>query len=322
MTRELRFRVYEPAMAGEAVALWRRAIGDAYPMSEHLFRQVIEGNPGRRPADATTVWAGDELIGFGALHRYREDHPWAGALRDLAWLTAVLVAPERQRQGIGARICRHLRDGAADLPADRLRPGGGIHHFFPGPPADLPSARPFLASLGFPFGAEVVDVRGDISAYDMPASAGEALARHGLTVTPCPPAEWDNLLAFLLAEFSPNWRYRAGWFRAMGGDPADWLLLRRDKDIVGFAQTHHPGSALIGPARYWDALRGPAPGGFGPIGVSRTLRGHGLGLALLQITLDRLRALAVADVNADWTTLVNFYAKVGMRPWKRYAVAG
>ncbi|MGH2560724.1 MAG: GNAT family N-acetyltransferase, partial [Thermomicrobiales bacterium] len=258
----------------------------------------------------------------GSLHRYREEHEWADAFRDLAWLTLVLVDPERQRRGIGTRICGHLREGVADLPDDRPRAGSGLHHFFPGPPADLPAARPFLESLGFPFGGEVVDVRVDVGDYQLPASAEEALAKHDLTVSPCPPDAWDDLLAFLLAEFGAGWRYRAGWFREMGGDPADFLLLRRggDGEIVGFSHTHYPDSAVIGPANYWNALRGPSPGGFGPIGVANSLRGHGLGLALLQVTLDHLRTRGVADVNADWTTLVDFYAKVGMRPWKWYAV--
>ncbi|MGH2534383.1 MAG: GNAT family N-acetyltransferase [Thermomicrobiales bacterium] len=322
MVNDYRFQAYESGMAGEIVALWQRAIGDAYPLSERLFRQVIEGNPGGRPSDATTVWDGSELIGFGSLHRYREDHPWADAFRDLAWLTLVLVDPERQRRGIGTRICHHLREGVADLPDDRLRAGSGLHHFFPGPPADLPAVRPFLESLGFSFDGEVVDVRVDVTDFQLPTSAEAALAKHDLTVIPCPPEEWDRLLAFLLAEFGAGWRYRAGWFRERGGDPADLLLLRRADEIVGFAQTHYPDSAVIGPASYWNALRGPSPGGFGPIGVAGSLRGHGLGLALLQVTLDHLRARGVADVSADWTNLIDFYAKVGMRPWKRYAVGG
>jgi GNAT superfamily N-acetyltransferase len=280
MDHDLPFRPYEPAMAPAVVLLWQRAVGDAYPLRERVLRQVTERNPGYRPSDAVTLWDGDELIGFGLLHRYREDQECCRSMGGRAWLTAILVAPERQRHGIGTAIFRHLRQGVSDLPDDAIQAGGGAHHLFPGPPEDLPAALPFCASLGFQAVGRVCDVRVDVSDYQLPTSATETIARHGLTTGPCRPEEWDQLLDFLLADFSPNWRYRAGGARDNGGDPADWLLLRRGEEIVGFAQTHAPGEVPVSPAQYWAALRGPAPGGFGPIGVASKLRGLGLGLAL------------------------------------------
>jgi GNAT superfamily N-acetyltransferase len=316
------FQDYEPRMASQVVALWNRTIGDIYPMSERLIRQVIEGNPSHRPSDGVTAWDNGQVIGFALIHRYRLDEPCCRELGGLAWLSAVIVAPEHQRRELGTLLVRHLRGAMPDLPDDRFRPGGGIHHFFPGPPDDLPAARPFLASLGFLAGERrVCDVRVELATYQLPPETRELVERQGLTAAPARERDWEPLLDLLANEFSANWRYRAGRFRAQGGDPADWIVLRRGDDVVGFSQCHHPGSAEIGPARYWSELRGPRPGGLGPIGVTPRLRGLGLGLALLELTLDRLVMLGATDAVADWTTLLDFYAKVGMQPWKCYTVA-
>jgi GNAT superfamily N-acetyltransferase len=320
MPRNAEFRQYDSGDAPAVVALWRRTIGEAFPLSEELLRQVAELNPSFRPADAVTVWDGDDLIGFGLMHRYRGTEDAYRTLADYAHITAMIVAPERQRQGLGTEIYLRLRARMIDLPQERIRLGAGVFHLFPGPPEELPAARPFFESLGFIFDRRVCDVRVDLSTYQLPASVPEALARHGLTSGPATAEEWDQLLDFLGTEFSANWRYGADRFRQMGGDPADWLLMRQGEEIVGFARTHHPGPPPIGAARYWAELRGPNAGGLGPIGVAARLRGHGLGLALLHLTLDRLTTLGVTDAIADWTDLIDFYARVGMQPWKCYVM--
>jgi GNAT superfamily N-acetyltransferase len=317
---QFQFHPYDSSRAPDVVNLWNRTIGEAFPFSEELLRQVTEQNPSFRPADAVTVWDGGELIGFGLMHRYRGTDEAYQTLADHAHITAIIVAPERQRQGIGTEIYLRLRSRIIDLPQERIRIGAGVSHLFPGPPEELPAARPFFESLDFTFDRRVCDVRVDLSNYQLPASASEALARHGLTIGPATAEEWDQLLDFLGTEFSANWRYGADRFLQMGGDPADWFLMRQGEEIVGFARMHHPGPPPIGAGRYWADLRGSHAGGLGPIGVAARLRGHGLGLALLHLTLDRLQTLGVTDAVADWTDLIDFYARVGMAPWKCYVM--
>jgi len=316
MTADLTFGPYDPAATPAVVSLWNAVMGDSYPLREALLRQNLDANPNFRPSDAVVVYRGDRIAGFGLLQRYRGDAPLCHAWRDLAWLAAVVVAPEDQRQGIGTRIHDWLIDRANGIAPEAVSPGGGIHWFFPGAPIELPAARPFLESLGFRFSRSVSDVRVDLTSFRSPTESQRTIERHGLVVVRCSPAETASLLDFLAAEFGAGWWYNADRFFRAGGAPGDWLLLRRGAEIVGMARLHHPGQAVIGAPRYWRAES--SAGGLGPIGVAASLRGYGLGLALLQVTLDRLHTLGVTDAVADWTDLIAFYAKAGFAPWHTY----
>lgn len=308
-----------PTHGPAIVALWNRTLGDAYPLLERLLQQNLDENPNFRPEDAVLAWDGDDLVGFALLQRYRGDEPHCQGWRTQAWLAAVVVAPGHQRQGIGTRMVSLLQEGARLNGVTRIQPAGGIFWFFPGVPNDLPAARPFFESLGFRFGPTVYDLRADLTWFQMPEQSARLIAGHGMTIRRCTATDIDDLLAFILAEFGGNWWYNASAFFDAGGAPDDWLLMLNDAAIVGMARLHHPDQAVIGAARYW--LHTPNAGGLGPIGVAASLRGQGLGLTLLHETIVHLQSLGVTDAIADWTDLVDFYAKVGFRPWKQYATS-
>ena len=308
---------YVPTCVPAVVALWNRTMGGAYPLQERLLRQNLDENPNFRPSDSVLAWHGDELVAFALLQRYRGVEPHCQGWNETAWLAAVVVDPGFQRGGIGTKMVIALREAANRDGVVHVRLAGGIFWFFPGVPADLPAARPFFASLDFTFGPEVFDVRADLTSFERPEQSRQLIARHGMTVRACATPEINGLLDFILAEFGANWWYNAKVFFNAGGAAEDWLLLWRGDTIVGMARLHHPAQAVIGAPRYW--LHGPKAGGLGPIGVAASLRGHGLGLAFLHETLTHLQELGVGVGVADWTDLVDFYAKAGFRPWKRYA---
>lgn len=316
MPDDLTFRPYDPSAAPAIVSLWNDAMDDSYPMRVALLRQTLDANPNFRPNDAVVVHRGGRIAGFGLLQRYRGEVPRCQEWRERAWLAAVVVAPEDQRQGIGTRMHDWLRERANGIAPEAVSPGGGLFWFFPGAPTELPAARPFLESLGFRFAGLVSDVRVDLTSFRAPTNSQRAIERHGLEVVSCSPATITPLLDFLAIEFGTGWWYNADQFFQAGGEPGDWLLLRRGAEIVGMARLHHAEQAVIGAPRYWRPQ--PSAGGLGPIGVAASLRGHGLGLALLQITLDRLRTLGVTEAVADWTDLIAFYAKAGFVPWHTY----
>ena len=270
---------------------------------------------------------GARLVGFGLAQHYRGDAEPCLSLRDRAWLTAIVVEPDRQRQGIGTRMVEWLLSHSAFRhPEDSrssasLVAGGGIHYLFPGAPVDLPSAQPFLESLGFRFSGWVYDVRADITSLpSTPPALRLPTAAPALAVSSCRPEEWDRLLAFVAAEFSADWWHDADWFLRTGGSPSDWLLLRGGEAIVGVARLHLPDQPIVGPPNYWAPLRGPNAGGLGPIGIAAELRGKGIGSAFLRVVLGALRVGSVTDVVADWTNYLDYYGRAGFGVWKRYAV--
>jgi predicted N-acetyltransferase YhbS len=85
---------------------------------------------------------------------------------------------------------------------------------------------------------------------------------------------------------------------------------------------NHWRSSWLGPNVYWHRLLGEHYGGLGPIGVSASHRGRGLGLALLCHSVAHLRDLGVRRMCIDWTNLLDFYGKIGFAPWKEYVHVG
>ena len=318
----IQVRPYELVQAPLAVALWNRAVGEAFPLREALWRQLVELNPYRRADDGVAAWRGERLIGFGLLGCYRGNAEPAAVLRGWAAVTAVVVDPEEQRRGLGSTLVEWLLR-RADVPRERVRAGGGVFFLVPGPPVELPAAHAFFDALGLAFGRTVHDVRVDLASpqANRVADAAAQLRSRGMGTHPCRPEHVPSLLAFLAEEFPGGWWHDAEWFFANGGDPADWLLLREGDHVLGMARTHHPAARPIGAANYWSPLRGSGAGGLGPIGVAANRRGEGLGKLLLAATLQRLRVLGVDDAVADWTDVLGFYEPFGFRIWKSY-VAG
>jgi GNAT superfamily N-acetyltransferase len=335
------FGPFDPARTDEVVALWNAAAGDRYPLETRVLRQITERNPSFRPGDATLALEADRVVGFGYLGRHRGlvagRRPWAGT----GWLQAVAVAPERRRIGVGRSIVGRLLDGAQAEGLVRIELGGGVHYLFPGVPADLPDAAPFLAALGAEPeggawhppapGAEAAaieagrtgvswDVRGTLAGALADPRDAETFGREGLVLRPMEQAQRGELLTYLGATFGPDWPHDIEWFLDEGGDAAAILLLRRGATgaIVGFARIVVPDAGPVPPQLYWRKLLGPAPGGLGPIGVSPGLRGRGVGRALLAFALDELYARGGRDVVIDWTILLGYYGRHGFRPWKTY----
>jgi predicted N-acetyltransferase YhbS len=125
-------------------------------------------------------------------------------------------------------------------------------------------------------------------------------------------------MAFLQAEFPGRWRFDTKRYLDLGGNPDNIMILCQGERVIGFAHVYFRGGSYQGPPTYWHSLVGTHYGGLGPIGVAASVRGKGLGLALLQLSLQHLATLGVEDAVIDWTTLLDFYARAGFAPWKTY----
>jgi predicted N-acetyltransferase YhbS len=305
------FVAYRPEWAVPLVALWQEAAGDRYPILPALWAAVTAGDPGFRPADLLVAMEGGVPVGFVLTKRLREAFPGSDRYDAVGWVALMAVAPAHQRRGLGSRLLAAAEAGLKDAGARRVVLGGSFHHVMPGVPAALPGAAAFVEQHGYALGGTVWDVRRDLG-------EGPALptvpAAPGVGFRPCAPDRVAALNAFLAASFPGRWARDVGRFLAEGGDPGTVMTLEVDGAIEGFAWLHPPGSP--------GALRwaGFAPGmaALGPIGVSEAVRGRGLGLGLLVAGLSGLAAQGARDTVIDWTTLLEFYGRVGFEPWLAY----
>lgn len=314
-----RLRPVTPSDVDALVGLWKASIDGRYPLRADVLGLSLAADQATTMVDAALAEIDGRIVGFAFAGTCASGSLELAPLRGRVWLQAVVVAPEWRRRGFGSALVRRVVGLGRSTGATDVSAGGGLFYLWPGVPDSLSDAPPFLEALGFVFGADVgYDLRGDISGLWLDDQVGHALATAGCTVVPAAPGDRAGLVAFILAEFGPEWWHDIGFFLDAGGDPADLLLLVDTGGAIrGFARIHTTASRPPG----WPMfLRGGAPdaGGLGPIGVAEALRGRGLGRALLVSALHRLRTLGATDVVIDDTTLLGYYGPHGFRPWIAY----
>lgn len=302
---------YRAEMAPALIQLWRDAAGDKHPLPAAMWEELTLCDPSFRPDDLLVAVEAGLPIGFALTKRFREPALGLEKMGDRGWIALMAVSPRHQRQGVGTAL---LAAAEAHLKADGAKTvslGESFHHALPGIPDALPDALAFFTARGYQVFNEVWDVRGDVAAAVAPQLP------EGVTARPVAAREGGQLLHFLEQTFPGRWARDMAhlW---LSGEPLPHVMgLFDGADLVGFAQLHPPGSR--GALRWAGFDRGVA--GLGPIGVSEAVRGRGLGLALLQAGLARLRELGAGPTVIDWTTLLDFYGRAGFRPWLHYRQA-
>jgi GNAT superfamily N-acetyltransferase len=143
---------YTPDLETALIALWNRALDPRFPLGERLWRQNIEGDPNWRPGDALVLRLPDAtLAGFAVTRRFRllDHYPALAAVRDLGWLTALVIAPENSGRGLGTQLLAAAEDQLRRHGATRCDIGGSPGHLLPGPTADDERALRFWRRHGY-----------------------------------------------------------------------------------------------------------------------------------------------------------------------------
>lgn len=308
---------YRSEMAPELLAIWRAAVGEGYPIMPDLFKANTEGDPNFTAEDLMVASEGHRLVGFLLTKRYRGDFPGCERYADVGYLALMAVHPEFQRQGIGGAL---LDRGEATLRAEgsrRLILGGSFFHFLPGLPSDAEAARVFLEKRGYEALKDVYDVRRSLDDGFVMPDIARALSATDVSVRPYRPGEERALLDFLVAEFPGRWAQDTAYFLEQGKPIGEVLGVFQGDHPKGFAHLNPPGSPG---AKRWAGFK-PNMAALGPIGVGEALKGRGLGLALLVKGIELLQASGTTEMVIDWTDLLDFYARVGFKPWMRYTLA-
>jgi len=257
----------------------------------------------------------DQPVGFAVVSALPNDPsvspPQAG------WIDAVAVLPDAQRQGIGSQLMGWAEEWLRSQGCANARLGGSLRPFVPGYPVQLGNAA-FFQKRGYAdtiSDREIWDVARDLADYESVSVS----APEGTQIRPALPSDEKALLDFFHREFPNRWRFEFQEFLESGSRISDWTILVSARGMEGFARLTFEDSSQ--PYERFYPYKLPRPWGqLGPIGVSAGLRGRGYGRALLDAGLRRLRDHGVRGCVIDWTGLVDFYAKFGFKPYRRYAM--
>ncbi|WP_018466751.1 GNAT family N-acetyltransferase [Calidithermus timidus] len=311
-------RAWQPSDETALLELWRRRWGERFPLDKALWEQQTAGDARHFRADLARVFEeGGRVVGAVSLKTPPSPPSWANQNPHNAWISFLLV--EEGREGdAGRELLEYSLNTLRAEGFARVQYGGDPSHFFPGVPVEDAALAGLLQAYGFEAAGLEQDFIRDLADYALPAAAREALEASGLRIGPCQPEQVPSLLGFLEATFPGRWLYETEQRLKVEPGPADVLVLEGEGQVWGFAHVYHRGSRRIGPGIYWQEALGTAYGGLGPIGVSGALRGKGLGFALLCYGVQHLKGLGVERMVIDWTTLADFYGKIGFVPWRGY----
>jgi beta-N-acetylhexosaminidase len=298
--------------ADATFALWQEAIGLDWPLSPERFYTVIDD-----PCAAGHWVAVDDnrVVGFAALH----DHQTMAGERE-ATLTALVVAPDMRRRGIGAALHDAALGALRERGVRHVSLGAGDVHFWEGVPENCPDALAFFPARGWTFTETVHDLVRDVRDFrtppDLAARVGDAV-RFGVATTADDVAD---LIAFVAREF-PSWLAEYEAIRESGA----WQEFLIGRNAAGAAVASlimfSPQSDQARGDKTWSLLLGEDMGALGCVGVAKAERGKGFGLALVAWGMEIVRERGGGNCHIHWTGVPGFYERLGFRIWHSFAMS-
>ena len=313
-------RIYDEGWAREICALWNRAFGPAFELNERLWLYNTVSDPDFSHNDVWLAHDAERLVGLAVTRRFSEATlaawPSLERYRLDGYLAALAVDPAHQRQGLGRRLVAAAQTGLTQAGATRLVAGGNFRHFFPGVPTNLLAAQAFFRAEGFQPANLEYDLDGALDPHlyepTLAATAPDLSYRQGLA------GEGDAWLSWLAGVFPGRWHYSADLYLKQGGKIEDVTFLTDgSNNIQGFLMTHRNSARMPIPVSFWLG-EDSQWGAIGPLGVSPTVRGKGAGLGLVAAGMRYLHSQGVRQARIDWTTLLDFYGKLGFQPSQTY----
>jgi beta-N-acetylhexosaminidase len=311
----LSIRAYRASHDGVAIYhLWKAALGSRWPLTPDLLQGVLTGHPAYREGDHFVAERHGGVVGFAAT----QVHRGAAALAPLGGIAAIVVDPLARRRGIGTALHAAALEHLRQMGMRRAQlAGGGVARFWPGVPANLREAAAFFSAQGWEFSETSYDLVRHLREYATPAGIYERVAGEQIDIDVASAADVPDVLAFEAREF-PNW---SDAFRSIAeaGDHAD-LLVARDarRAIVGTLAMFGPQPHSVNASFVWKRLLGDNMGGLGAVGVVPEARERGIGTAMVARASEILRERGVGHSHVGWTWLLDFYGRLGYRPWREY----
>jgi GNAT superfamily N-acetyltransferase len=309
-----------PTQHSQIAAIWSKACGDELAISAKGVAYSLRPAAMQRQV-GWLAYADGEVIGFVIASQISGDPLVAPPTR--GYIDAIAVDPSHQKQGIGARLISTAEQWLVAQNCRQLVLGSSLHHLVPGLP-DSTGSLDFFLQRDFqhlsPDGvtpAAVWDLSADLASYTPPATMHEVAG----AVRPAQQHDLAAFLKFMEREFPGRWHYKVATFSHERQRLSDYMLLWTERGVDGFCQLCFEDSQR--PMELYYPYRLPRPWGqLGPIGVSADLRGQGFGSALLDASLRRLHNNGINGCLIDWTEHLDFYAKFGFSPYRRYLRLG
>jgi N-acetylglutamate synthase-like GNAT family acetyltransferase len=272
-----------PDQAEEVLHYWQRA-HPLHPLELWMLKERLFGPP---PPDQELLLAArgeeGELVGLAAaVYPCRKerigDVRWLGALPGPYWGTVLRQLLDEMSVRLTARGAREIHLFAT--PPHYLRPGVDTRE------TGLIAA---LQGMGWGHSATHFNMTCDLDAWSSPGERAIWGDVSGYRVRRADRGEQEALRGLIEREWTVAWFDAA--MLGLSHQPVGVFVAEKGDELVGFA-AYEVDQCL---------------GSFGPTGVARAHRGHGLGARLLWACLDDLQKKRRKECQIGWVGPVGFY---------------
>lgn len=293
----------------DAIHIWNAASHTDYPINARFLCYNMIPSTGEMIEGRVALHNG-KAVGF-VLASAVGDYPAI----TLGWVSAIAVQPSAQRQGIGSELLTWAESWLKGKGCIRIRLGGNLRPFLPGLPYAMIEHAVFFEKHGYE------PPSGQRYEYDIARSLKDYQPLYPkpahVDLMPMQPGEEPLLLNFLHQEYPGRWEFEVREFAKNARRASDFLLLRVQGEVQGFCRLTLSDSER--PMERFYPQRLPPPWGqYGPLGLSKAVRGQGLGGYLIDAAAVHMQALGVDGCVIDWTSLVELYGKFGFKVYNQY----
>lgn len=298
----------------ELVAFWNEEIGADFPMREALFRQnSFDDVNVDQDASQIVLDEKSNIIGFIVAKRWKEKIN-VGMDSKRGWIQTVLVASAHRKKGIGTQLLTAAEIKLKEQGINEIQLGGDPFHYFPGVPSQETQAQKFFENRGYKKRMDTYDLINHLEkTYPIPNL-------DSVEFSILKPEEKEDLIAFFHQSFPGRWEYEAIKYFELNGEGREFVVLKKNKDIIGFCRINDANSPYIAQNVYWSPLFNTEVGGIGPLGIAEAERKNGYGIAIVQAAMAFLQERNIKSMIIDWTGLIDFYGKLDFKPWKEYGI--
>lgn len=296
------------------VDLWNKELSNEFPITEKLFEQnsLIDENVFNQ-GSRIAVNEKDQVVGFIVAKKWQENLS-IDLGKSIGWIQVLLVDHEYQNKGIGSTLLKTAEKALKDNGINKVLLGRDPWHYFPGIPNEYDHARSWFEYKGYVGGGTEFDLINDYNESEKEILPTPDKATFSLLTL----EDKEPFLAFLHRCFPGRWEYEAIHYFKNGGTGREFVVLKKNNEIIGFSRINDAQSPVIAQNVYWSPLFNEELGGIGPLGVDAKERKQGYGLATVEAAIYFLRNRNINKIVIDWTGLVDFYKKLGYEKWKVY----
>ena len=289
-----------------AFDLWQRTVGQQYPIALEHFIKSVNKRTSYEDGDGIVAVESGQVIGFGMVEADYKNPLWNG------WggIMALLVDPAYRRKHIGSAILERLERRMSQVGCREMHLGETLHSFWPGPPEDLPAAKPFFAKHGYDFAAAMVtDLVIELEGYQMTV-AHQALDDIDAEVLRATEDTFETVCQFEQREF-PYW-YDGMLQTGAEKEGHTILVVWRQGEVIGTVFTTHPTSHQRKIGLHIGTING--------VGVAEAWRGRGVGAAMCQSAAlyVKQRGARCCMIDGVEPELIDFYRRIGAKTGRKY----